>query len=71
MVSKVMSILPLRVGNLFHKSQYIDNGRILKMVSQGRRDAIIRPKTNNHKYSVNLSFLASLREIPYFKNINI
>jgi len=33
MVSKVMSILPLRGGNLFHKSQYIDNGRILKMVS--------------------------------------
>ena len=35
----------------------------LKMVSQRRKDAIIRPKTNNHKYSVILCVLASLREI--------
>ncbi len=28
-------------------------------------------KKNNHKYSINLCALASLREIPHFENINI
>ena len=57
--------------NLLFKINTSDNESILKMVSQRRRDAIIRPKTTNHKYSVNLCVLTSLREIPYFENINI
>jgi len=49
------------------EGQYIVNESILKMVSQRRRDAIIRPEANNHKYSVNLCVFARDN---YFENIN-